>query len=108
LADLNPPVSYTLEVNAKGGAAGFGRGTAKVSLAEAGPDATTLTYEVDGRVGGKLAQIGQRLIDAAARKTADHFFESFSAIVAPPPADAEGAAPTAEPQTSNAKWFWAA
>jgi carbon monoxide dehydrogenase subunit G len=110
LADLNPPASYVLEVNAKGGAAGFGRGKAKVSLAEDGPSATVLTYDVEGNVGGKLAQIGQRLIDAAARKTADDFFERFRAIVAPPaaePAGEEQALPST-PTRRNASLFWIA
>ena len=94
LADLNPPTSYTLMVSAKGGAAGFGKGTAKVSLTETGGE-TLLRYEVDGNVGGKLAQVGQRLIDGAARKMADDFFARFGDIVAPPapePAAAEASA----------------
>ncbi|MFI4976850.1 MAG: CoxG family protein [Caulobacterales bacterium] len=82
LTDLNPPRSYTLEGSVKGGAAGFGKGTAKVSLSEDGA-ATLLRYEVEGSVGGKLAQVGQRLIDGAARKMADDFFASFGEIVAP-------------------------
>ncbi|HLI65375.1 MAG TPA: carbon monoxide dehydrogenase subunit G [Caulobacteraceae bacterium] len=82
LADLDPPRGYTLEVSAKGGAAGFGRGVAKVALEEDG-GGTRLTYEAEGSVGGKLAQIGQRFIDAAARKTADDFFARLGEIVAP-------------------------
>jgi carbon monoxide dehydrogenase subunit G len=77
LKDLDPPNGYTLEVGANGGAAGFARGEAKVALADDG-DRTLLTYRAEGRVGGKLAQIGQRLVDAAARKTADDFFEAFA------------------------------
>jgi hypothetical protein len=82
LADLDPPNAYTLEANVKGGAAGFGKGTARVSLAEEGRE-TVLRYDVEGNVGGKLAQVGQRLIDAGARKMADDFFARFSEIVAP-------------------------
>ena len=82
LTDLDPPKSYTLVADAKGGAAGFGKGTAKVSLADDGA-ATILRYEVEGSVGGKLAQVGQRLIDGAARKMADDFFAKFGEIVAP-------------------------
>jgi carbon monoxide dehydrogenase subunit G len=82
LADLDPPRAYTLEANVKGGAAGFAKGTARVSLTEEG-DETVLRYDVDGSVGGKLAQVGQRLIDAAARKTADDFFAAFREAVAP-------------------------
>jgi carbon monoxide dehydrogenase subunit G len=82
LTELDPPRSYTLKANAKGGAVGFGRGTAKVALVEEG-GATLLRYEVEGAVGGKLAQVGQRLIDASARKMADDFFYKFGEIVAP-------------------------
>ena len=99
LADLDPPKSYRLLVSAKGGAAGFGKGEASVSLEEDG-GATVLRYEVEGSVGGKLAQVGQRLVDAVARKTADDFFERFAEIVAPahpgastPPGATVGARP---------------
>ena len=96
LADLNPPHSYTLEASAKGGAAGFGKGTAKVSLSEDG-GATVLRYAVEGSVGGKLAQIGQRLIDGAARKMADDFFAAFGEIVAPGASQKTPAAAAEEP-----------
>jgi carbon monoxide dehydrogenase subunit G len=96
LADLNPPHSYTLQASAKGGAAGFGKGTAKVALSEDG-DATVLRYEVEGSVGGKLAQVGQRLIDGAARKMADDFFAAFGEIVAPGASEKTPAAPAEEP-----------
>ncbi len=82
LSDLDPPSGYTLNVNAKGGAAGFGRGSARVALVENG-DATILNYALDGNVGGKLAQVGSRLIDGAARKMANDFFRKFGEIVAP-------------------------
>lgn len=82
LGDLNPPSSYTLNGAVKGGAAGFGKGVARVDLADDG-GATVLRYEVEGSVGGKLAQVGSRLIDAAARKMADDFFRRFGEIVAP-------------------------
>lgn len=96
LADLDPPNGYRLEASAKGGPAGFGKGTASVALAEDG-DATLLRYEVEGSVGGKLAQVGQRLIDAAARKMADDFFARFSEIVAPSPSG-----PASEPAAAPA------
>jgi len=83
LKDVDPPNGYTLEVGAKGGPAGFANGTARVRLTDDGAD-TVLAYTAEGRVGGKLAQIGQRLIDAAARKTADDFFEAFARELAPP------------------------
>ena len=77
LADLNPPASYAINGNAKGGAAGFARGSARVTLDEEGPG-TVLRYTVNANVGGKLAQVGSRLIDGAARKMADDFFGEFS------------------------------
>ena len=80
LADLDPPNSYTLQGSVKGGVAGFGRGTAKVILTDDG-DGTMLRYEVEGNVGGKLAQVGQRLIDGAARKLSDDFFAAFTNMV---------------------------
>lgn len=76
LSEIQPPSSYVLTANVKGGAAGFGKGTAQVSLDEDGA-ATLLRYSVNANVGGKLAQIGSRLIDSAARKMADDFFAEF-------------------------------
>lgn len=80
LDDIVPPNSYTIHASAKGGAAGFGKGTANVQLADiTGESAgTLLTYSVTANVGGKLAQIGSRLIDGAARKMADDFFSKFA------------------------------
>ena len=86
LSDVRPPEGYTLTASASGGAAGFGRGTAAVNLEPQatadGEESTRLTYTVDAKVGGKLAQIGSRLVDGAARKMADDFFREFSAAVA--------------------------
>jgi uncharacterized protein len=82
LTDLDPPSGYTLNASVKGGAAGFGKGTARVCLVDDG-SATILRYQVDGNVGGKLAQVGSRLIDGAARKMADDFFRKFGEVVAP-------------------------
>ncbi len=82
LADLDPPAGYRLVASVKAGAAGFGKGEAQVTLVDEGRE-TRLAYEVEGSVGGKLAQVGQRLIDAAARKTADDFFARFGELVAP-------------------------
>jgi len=83
LSDIDPPNGYTISGEGKGGAAGFAKGGAKVALAEAeGGAATLLSYEVNAAVGGKLAQIGARLIDATARKYANDFFETFSEIAA--------------------------
>ena len=86
LSDIREPESYTIAVSAKGGAVGFGKGLAQVSLEPGADDAhgtTMLSYSVEARVGGKLAQVGSRLIDAAARKMADDFFGAFSKAVAP-------------------------
>ncbi len=77
LENLNPPASYTLVGESKAGAAGFGRGTADVTLTE-NDGGTLLAYEADFKVGGKLAQVGSRLVLGATRKTADDFFGQFS------------------------------
>lgn len=91
LKDLDPPRGYTLEVSAKGGPAGFAKGEARVALEDESGAATLLRYTASGSVGGKLAQVGQRLIDAAARKTADDFFAAFARELEAP-ADQETAA----------------
>jgi carbon monoxide dehydrogenase subunit G len=95
LGDLDPPNSCTISGEAQGGvAAGFGKGSAEVRLADApvdGGTGTRLTYAVKAQVGGKLAQIGARLIDGVAAKMAEDFFSKFNAIVGGP-AVAEGAA----------------
>jgi carbon monoxide dehydrogenase subunit G len=85
LKDLNPPHSYALAFDGTGGAAGFGKGGAAVALTPDG-DATLLKYTANAQVGGKLAQVGSRLIDGVARKMADDFFVRFNAKVAPAPA----------------------
>ena len=81
LSFVNPPDSYSLSFEGQGGAAGFAKGGAQVSLAAEG-NQTKLSYDVKANVGGKLAQIGSRLVDAAARKVADDFFKSFNQKVA--------------------------
>ncbi len=88
LSDLDPPQSYTIAGEGSGGVAGFAKGSAKVNLTEES-GATVLSYAVQAHVGGKLAQIGSRLIDSVARKMAENFFTRFVAAVAPePPAPA--------------------
>lgn len=83
LSDIDPPNGYTISGEGKGGAAGFAKGGAKVNLADAdGGAATVLSYAVNASVGGKLAQIGARLIDSTAKKYANDFFETFSEIAA--------------------------
>ncbi len=118
LQDLNPPESYTLAGSGKGGAAGFASGEARVRLTDRGA-VTLLSYDLDAKVGGKLAQIGSRLVDGTARKMADEFFAAFKAEVegepASPPAerDAGAAQAPAEAQgerryESSGKWvIWA-
>ncbi|MBS4045698.1 MAG: carbon monoxide dehydrogenase subunit G [Alphaproteobacteria bacterium] len=82
LSDLDPPSSCTISGEAQGGvAAGFGKGSAKVQLVDADNDATRLSYAVNAQVGGKLAQIGARLIDGVAAKMAEDFFVKFNQIV---------------------------
>ena len=82
LSDLNPPAGYTITGEGTGGVAGFAKGSATVALAEEGGE-TVLRYGAHGQVGGKLAQIGSRLIDATARKMADEFFSRFVGVMSP-------------------------
>ena len=77
LSDVKPPDSYSIAFEGQGGAAGFAKGGAQVRLAPEG-DKTKLSYDVKASVGGKLAQIGSRLVDAAAKKVADDFFRNFN------------------------------
>jgi carbon monoxide dehydrogenase subunit G len=85
LSDLDPPNSYRISGEGEGGVAGFAKGGAKVSLADGNDGGTLLTYDVEAQIGGKLAQLGQRLIAGAAKKTADDFFQKFAAAVAAAP-----------------------
>ena len=93
LTDLNPPQGYTISGEGQGGVAGFAKGSAKVALEEEGGE-TVLRYGVQAQVGGKLAQIGSRLIDATARKMADDFFSKFVTVVTPGGPASEGSAPS--------------
>ncbi len=94
LSDIQPPTSYKLAFEGQGGVAGFGKGASAVTLTplEAGCE---LGYTVQAQVGGKIAQLGQRLIDGAAKSMADDFFKRFDAEMqkrhGPPPADADPA-----------------
>ena len=83
LSNINPPQSYTISGEGKGGPAGFGKGSAEVALAETDGN-TILRYTATLQVGGKLAQIGSRLVGGAARKIADDFFSKFVEVVAHP------------------------
>ncbi len=78
LFDIKPPQSYSLAFEGQGGAAGFAKGAAQVRLMSVTPHETQLAYDVKANVGGKLAQIGSRLVDAAAKKVADEFFQNFT------------------------------
>ena len=78
LTDLDPPNGYRISGQGSGGMAGFAKGGAEVRLADADGGGTTLSYTVDAQVGGKLAQVGQRLINGAAKKMADQFFKNFA------------------------------
>lgn len=93
LLDLDPPNGYRIEGEGQGGVAGFAKGGATVTL-EADGAGTLLRYTVKAQVGGKIAQLGARLIDATAKQMADAFFDKFGALVATPePAEGAPAAP---------------
>jgi carbon monoxide dehydrogenase subunit G len=77
LSDLDPPNGYTISGEGEGGVAGFAKGGAKVDLAER-DGGTLLSYNVEAQIGGKLAQLGQRLINGTAKKLADDFFANFA------------------------------
>ncbi len=100
LEDLVPPTSYKLVFEGQGGAAGHGKGSADIRLEAKGPRETVLHYTANASVGGKIAQIGSRLVDMAAQKMAGEFFESFKtqlqaryAVAAEAPAEAPVPAP---------------
>jgi carbon monoxide dehydrogenase subunit G len=114
LSDLDPPRGYTISGQGQGGAAGFAKMSARVSLSEDGTD-TLLKYEANAEVGGKLASVGSRLVQGVARKNADDFFAAIAQqlggtglpeLVAPP---AE-AATAADGDKAGARswWLWAA
>ncbi len=84
LSDIDPPNSYKISGEGDGGVAGFAKGGATVALVPT-DGGTLLTYTVEAQIGGKLAQLGQRLVNGVAKKTADDFFQKFAAAVAPPP-----------------------
>jgi uncharacterized protein len=101
LSDLNPPESYRISGEGKGGAAGFAKGGADVNLTEEGAGTTLLRYTAHADVGGKLAQIGSRLVQGSAKKMADDFFGRFAEIVAGAPATGGSAAEgEAKPQVT--------
>jgi carbon monoxide dehydrogenase subunit G len=87
LSDLDPPHGYTITGEGQGGVAGFAKGGATVRLEADGDDATILHYDAKADVGGKIAQLGARLIDGTAKKLAGDFFEKFGQAIAPTPVD---------------------
>ena len=111
LADMRPPASYTLTFDGQGGAAGFGKGTAKVVLM---PNDTgcELGYTVHAQVGGKVAQLGQRLVDGAAKSMAEDFFKRFDDEMQRrhPPAGAPAPVPVPVPAPRRGVpvWVWIA
>lgn len=116
LQDMLPPQSYTLQFDGQGGAAGFGKGSSQVSLAEHA-DGCELSYTVHASVGGKIAQMGQRLIDGVAKSMAEDFFKRFDQEMQrrhprPEATDASVAAlaPAAAPQPTDTgpNWPWVA
>nr|WP_205042202.1 carbon monoxide dehydrogenase subunit G [Rhodoligotrophos defluvii] len=88
LSDLDPPNSYRISGEGSGGAAGFAKGGARVTLTDGNGGGTVLSYDVDAQVGGKLAQVGQRLVDQTAKKMADEFFSRFADKLGRAPAEA--------------------
>lgn len=107
LADIQAPRAYTLKFDGSGGAAGFARGDAKVDLQEISARETKLVYVANAQVGGKLAQVGSRLIDAASGAMADKFFEAFAAQLAARAAPVTAGAPpppAAPPQATLGFW----
>jgi carbon monoxide dehydrogenase subunit G len=90
LSDIDPPNGYKISGEGQGGVAGFAKGGAVVRLTDDG-GVTVLAYDVDAQVGGKIAQVGARLITGTAKKLADQFFGKFAEMVGAPPATAESA-----------------
>ncbi len=110
MSDLHPPHGYTLNFEGQGGVAGFGKGSAVVALAAEG-EQTRLSYDAKAQVGGKLAQIGSRLVDATAAKMTDEFFSAFDAALRAQvgaPAAAPERAPAVAPAGGVPTWAWVA
>ncbi len=101
ITDMNPPNSYALAFEGSGGAAGFAKGSATVTLSQEGGQ-TKMVYTAKANIGGKLAQIGSRLIDGVAKKQADDFFAKFNKIMVPADVAASAASPAASSAASSA------
>jgi carbon monoxide dehydrogenase subunit G len=95
LSDVDAPRAYSIRFEGSGGVAGFVNGDARITLASDGAGTTTLGYHAKAQVGGKLAQIGSRLIDAAATKVVEDFFTRFVVAAAPQASPAPHGAPAA-------------
>jgi len=110
LSDLDPPNGYRISGEGSGGVAGFAKGGATVKLEPDGAEATNLHYVVDAQIGGKLAQLGGRLIDSTAKKLAGEFFQNFAVALTAPEASLDGIGPAAlavdEIAESEAKKGW--
>ena len=108
LENIQAPTSYTMRFEGQGGPAGHGKGTADIRLEPNGPSETVLHYTANASVGGKIAQIGSRLVDMAAQKMATDFFERFNAALQQRYAAAPAPAPAEAPQGFFARlvaWF---
>jgi carbon monoxide dehydrogenase subunit G len=101
LTDIDAPNTYTVVFEGQGGVAGFAKGSAHVMLEPEGEEASKLTYKAEAQVGGKLAQIGSRLVDGAARKVAGEFFKRFSAQMTGEGVSVEDADAGDEPQAAD-------
>lgn len=124
LADVLPPNSYTLNFEGQGGAAGFGKGSAQVRLSPPTEGAgCELAYTAQAQVGGKIAQVGQRLVDGVARQMAEEFFRRFdeemqrrhpqsyaaeAALAEAAPATGAAPAPAPQPAGGLPAWAWVA
>ena len=117
MSKLNPPRSYVISGEGKGGIAGFAKGGATVQLSDTADGNTKLSYDVDATVSGKIAQLGQRLIDATAAQLSGRFFDAFAAEFAAPEAAADDSGADAAHSAASAPasqsrpatgipWFW--
>jgi carbon monoxide dehydrogenase subunit G len=110
MTNINAPTAYTINFDGQGGVAGFGKGSADVSLAPEGAQ-TRLSYNARAQVGGKMAQVGSRLIDAAAGKITDDFFKAFEAALQASSGGAAAAPPAVVPAPGSRRamgWIVAA
>jgi carbon monoxide dehydrogenase subunit G len=104
LSDIDPGRAVTISGEGKGGAAGYAKGGAKVSLVPV-PEGTELSYTVEANVGGKIAQLGSRLIDGFAKKMADEFFTRFQDAMEGPGEDADDTVAEGSDEAPKKGWF---